>query len=77
MHDLKKQLSVNSEASNLLSFFGLTAEGAKENVLVVDRGFDGATEEFMTFMAPKGMAKSKKSGKTQIAKQRNQMSTEQ
>jgi len=69
IEDMKKELERNPEAKKFLTFFGLTADAAKENVLVVDRGFEGATEEFMTLVSPKGKAKAKESGKTRVAKQ--------
>ena len=47
----------------------MTPDKAKENVLVVDRGFEGCTEELFTLLAPKGKTKSKVSGKTRVAKQ--------
>ena len=38
-------------------------------MLVVDRGFEGANEEYITLMAPKGKKKTKEKGKTRVAKQ--------
>ena len=69
MEDSKRELNENPEARNLLSFFDLKPETASENVLVVDRGFEGSTEEYMAFISPKGKTKSKESGKTRVAKQ--------
>ena len=51
--DLEIELNDNPDAENFLSFFDLKPETAANNVLVVDRGFEGATEEYMTLLAPK------------------------
>ena len=72
MTDLEIELNDNPDAENFLSFFDLKPETAANNVLVVDRGFEGATEEYMTLLAPKGKKKSKQDGKTKIAKQHTQ-----
>ena len=37
--------------------------------MVVDRGFEGCMQEYVTLIAPKGKQKSKVDGKTQVAKQ--------
>lgn len=37
--------------------------------MVVDRGFEGCKQEYVTLVAPKGKNKSKVSGKTKVAKQ--------
>lgn len=63
------ELKKKQDAKNFLSFFGLTPETAEKNVLVVDRGFEGANEKYITLVAPKGKKKTKEKGKTRVAKQ--------
>ena len=65
----EKDLEKDPETKNLISFFDLEPDKADDNVLVVDRGFEGAAEKYMTFVAPTGKVKSKQDGKTRIAKQ--------
>ena len=69
IEDLEGSLEADPNARNFLSFFNLTADAAKDHALIVDRGFEGASETYMTFLAPRGKAKSKDSGKTKVAKQ--------
>ena len=55
-------------AQNLVSFFDLKPETAKENIFVVDRGFEGCEQEVVTLIAPKGKNKTKVSNKAKIAR---------
>ena len=63
----EKDLEKDPETKNLISFFDLEPDKADDNVLVVDRGFEGAAVKYMTFVAPKGKVKSKQDGKSRIA----------
>ena len=67
--DLEEELEEYPNAKNFINFFDLKADTSKEHVLVVDRGFEGAEEKYMTFVAPRGKVKSREDGKTTIAKQ--------
>ena len=67
--DLVEEIEEDLQVRDFITFFDLSPETAKDNVLVVDRGFEGANEDYMTLIAPKGKVKSKEGGKTRIAKQ--------
>ena len=54
----EEALARDQGARNLISFFGLTKGTQSEHALVVDRGFEGCKQEFLTLIAPKGKHKS-------------------
>jgi len=63
------ELESDPNVKNVISFFNLTPDTVSENALVVDRGFEGCKQEYVTLISPKGKRKSKVSGKTTVAKQ--------